>query len=270
MSEQDAADLFSALRSIGKDVVDADKLIAVAYKRSSFRVKPAFRSTSLAGQTAHPTQRQGSNNNSSNSGLFVSPRLHTSHEGLGAVPDNLIGIGLAHVGPASSLALAPIAAAGRDRERDKDNNSGSESPTRENLGDQGRDKDMERSSLHRASSWSGGRLSVDTTFPDRDSAVLRSASSGRGSFNNRPNSARGSKPDPLRLSSSADYRYSERERESISASDLRLSAEYLSAQNMSKRSKKSLRFVNGEFNFYRADIAVWRRSFRSILTVGIP
>ena len=99
-----------------------------------------------------------------------------------------------------------------------------------------------------------------------DFNVKSTVSTDRINFSNRPVSiSKAIKTDPLRLSVNADYRYSEKERESIVAADLRLSAEYLSAQKLKNRGKKLLPTINGELNFYRADIAVWRRSFRYLV-----
>jgi hypothetical protein len=70
--------------------------------------------------------------------------------------------------------------------------------------------------------------------------------------------------DSWRLSTGGDfdYHHSDQERDSVSARDLRLSAEYLSTQKFKKRHTRVTVQRNGELNFYRADIAVWRRSFR--------
>jgi len=60
--------------------------------------------------------------------------------------------------------------------------------------------------------------------------------------------------------SPADLSSGFRGSESMCAKDLRLSAEYLSAQKIKRR--RIVTYRNGDFNFYRADIAVWRKSFR--------
>ena len=250
--------------------MDADKLISIAYKRCNFRVKPALHSSRPAAsnsrsmsnssdgrpaaaatkpvqasssqtQTQNPPPGSGKTGNTSGRQL-ISPRLRTN-QGLGAVPDVLVGIGLAHVGPRSAAASAST---------DSINlNNG--------------DKEEEKIAFQRAHSWSIGRASMEAALPS-DFNVKSTVSTDRINFGNRPVSiSKATKTDPLRLSVNADYRYSEKERESIVAADLRLSAEYLSAQKLKNRGKKLLPTINGELNFYRADIAVWRRSFRYLV-----
>ena len=248
--------------------MDADKLISVAYKRCNFRVKPALHSSRSAkgisrsasdgnhtaavtkpGHTSSSSQphnpQSGISSIGSGSGRqLISPRLRTN-QGLGAVPDVLVGIGLAHVGPrvASTPSSDSI-------------NFHVSSPRMSEGGEE------EKIALQRANSWSIGRPPIEASSAV-DFSLKATVSADRISFSGRPISiTKATKPDPLRLSVNADYRYSEKERESIVAADLRLSAEYLSAQKFKNRGKKILPTINGELNFYRADIAVWRRSFR--------
>lgn len=92
---RDAGDLFTALRGIGKEITDPEILIAAAYKNYT----PQTFSRSLP--------RPKSFGNAKNSSLlhrstsFSSPKFgHKSQNRL--VPTDLIGIGLAHIGPADA------------------------------------------------------------------------------------------------------------------------------------------------------------------------
>lgn len=90
LAVKDASDLFEVLRGIGKEVVDADKLIAMAYK--SYSAKPLMRKVSRQQMPGSP---------GGDAHLTVSPRL-SNKSWFGAVPTELMGMGLAHTGPADA------------------------------------------------------------------------------------------------------------------------------------------------------------------------
>ncbi len=135
----DAGDLFTTLRKIGKDVVDADVLIAAAYKsyqpnNPSAKVLSSNSSNSSSSKTSpikstaqrlsvsaklpanKPAPQNGavppslnkpvykaspSNNSFKKNPIFdISPRLQKQSDA-GKVPNPLMGVGLAHVGPIS-------------------------------------------------------------------------------------------------------------------------------------------------------------------------
>lgn len=108
LAAKDASDLFSLLRNMGKDVVDADALIALAYKGyaprpilSKMQSSPAQSSSKK--KSASDTNGSTRPSRSMSAGLsneVMNPRLKTRYYKFqGAVPADLIGIGLAHMGP---------------------------------------------------------------------------------------------------------------------------------------------------------------------------
>lgn len=106
LAAKDASDLFSLLRNMGKDVVDADALIALAYKGYASRPilskihSPTNPSNKKTVDGAGESTRQARSMSAGFSHEVVNPRLKTRYYKFqGAVPSNLIGIGLAHMGP---------------------------------------------------------------------------------------------------------------------------------------------------------------------------
>ena len=79
LATRDSTELFTLMKDIGKDVVDPDTLIALAYK-------------SFNPVSSRPRKKQGN------------PRLGKSSAKKNAVPADLTGIGLAHCGPERSAA----------------------------------------------------------------------------------------------------------------------------------------------------------------------
>jgi hypothetical protein len=117
LAVKDASDLFTVLRVIGKDVIDPDILIATAYK--DYSTKPIVTrrwekndqyhyqhssSSSSSSSSSQPTTTVGRFASSIEKKLqsVISPRLDPKSS-LGAVPNRIIGVGLAHLG--SSLAV---------------------------------------------------------------------------------------------------------------------------------------------------------------------
>ncbi len=106
LAAKDASDLFSLLRNMGKDVVDADALIALAYKGYASRPilskiqSPANPSNKKTVDVTAEGPRLVRSMSAGFSQEVVNPRLKTRYYKFqGAVPSNLIGIGLAHMGP---------------------------------------------------------------------------------------------------------------------------------------------------------------------------
>jgi hypothetical protein len=97
MAVRDAGDLFNTLRSIGSDITDPEILIATAYKNyipsnSKGAMKNILRSRGSSSPAV--TMRKATTDN-------ISPRLHPMTPN-GAVPKDLLGLGLAHLGPADA------------------------------------------------------------------------------------------------------------------------------------------------------------------------
>jgi hypothetical protein len=110
LAAKDASDLFSLLRNMGKDVIDADALIAVAYKGYSphaslsrvvtSNLSPRYlihRKSSLDNTADGTTRPQRAM--TAGSLEVANPRLRANNKQHTAVPADLIGIGLAHMGP---------------------------------------------------------------------------------------------------------------------------------------------------------------------------
>lgn len=102
---RDAGDLFSALRNIGSDVVDADALIALAYK--DFSPRGSFKHTPVRHQQQTETSSEANKKSScvNNGQATLNPRLSVSRADYGIVPPELIGIGLAHIGPTKPISV---------------------------------------------------------------------------------------------------------------------------------------------------------------------
>lgn len=97
LSTKDAADLFALIKNIGDDVVDADELIVTAY-RSHCSAKSLQRGV-FEGSVGQSGMEQAASKKASSSDL-LNPRLKIRVlKDQGAVPDRLIGVGLAHIGP---------------------------------------------------------------------------------------------------------------------------------------------------------------------------
>ncbi len=98
MAVRDAGDLFNTLRSIGSDITDPEILISTAYKSyipSNARgaMKNILRNRGVSSPAASMKKVTSDN---------ISPRLHPMTAN-GAVPKDLLGLGLAHLGPADAL-----------------------------------------------------------------------------------------------------------------------------------------------------------------------
>jgi len=92
---KDAADLFNLIKNIGDDVVDADELIATAYRTHNAKGMIEKSSVSQSGMELASTGRLKKITSSD----LLNPRLKIRLKDQGAVPDKLIGVGLAHIGP---------------------------------------------------------------------------------------------------------------------------------------------------------------------------
>jgi hypothetical protein len=266
LAAKDASDLFGLLRNIGKDVIDADALIALAYK--GYSPKPLTYKIAVGPPTVSPIPSarkvaEGGSGGKTASGRSVSvgsvsevanPRLRGSNKQQGAVPAELIGIGLAHIGPdkcpdspvprtdAYEENLAYIDAVGTIGEP-----TGNSS--RANSSDSSVGTPTKNSGVAFAfgntllSRTSGSGQEFRSPVKERKDSV-----ESRGSFSStsgRPRSIR--QFTPLQVSS---------EQLSYEAYMLQYPQK---APGVRKKGKSTV------LNFHRADIALWRSSFRPAL-----
>ena len=100
LNTKDAADLFGLIKNIGDDVLDADELIATAYRTHHCNAKNqrGMFESSVSGSGME--QASTGRSKKATSSDLLNPRLKIRVlKDQGAVPDRLIGVGLAHIGP---------------------------------------------------------------------------------------------------------------------------------------------------------------------------
>lgn len=259
---KDASDLFALLRNIGKDVIDADQLIAIAYK--GYSPKPLLYKVQLT-PTVSPKNRVTMSAprpvravSVGTASEVANPRLKTQ-TAQGAVPMDLIGIGLAHMGPDNSpespsprtsayednfAYLDAVGTIGEPTPTSSRANS-AESTTSTGTGTPMKGNFLEL--LNFGTPNNGPKVRIPSyRSPSKDNKD--SGTTDRNSFTGtaaRPRSFRQFTP----LQVSADQ----------------LSYESYIAQNPHKA--QGVRKVNRSkvLNFSRADIALWRSSFRPSL-----
>eukprot|EP01038_Epipyxis_sp_PR26KG_P005733 gene5733-7917_t len=268
LAVRDAADLFTTLRNIGKDVIDADKLISIAYKKYSVKA------TKIGKNKTKVTHS------------LMSPRVRSGSK-TGLIPADLIGLGLAHFGPVMKQTVIPAVlttsqedghdgelnnnhykensisnANGGSTERFNDkyieNATNLASPTVVSMESKSDSKNnsptMPNIKLHLNTS-----ISLDNEIsppPPNNSPIPdnRKVSSSNNTHENSSNIT----TDVLPSSPSSAYNYS---RNSFSN---RLS-EDLQKKRMKRVVNQKKGNKNGDLNFYRADISLWRASFRPAL-----
>ena len=268
LAAKDASDLFGLVRNIGKDVIDADALIALAYRRHSVRplLSKLHRLPSQFSKTNNNNNSNNSNNNSSNArsksvderkrhinvnmiSEIVNPRLRNTNSNQGAVPADLIGIGLAHIGP-DTCPNTPIPRT----EAYSENQAYLEA-----VGTIGEPSGNLRSSIEsKTDSSPTARFAAGNTLLSRDSASERirfSSLERKTSTDTDRNSLSGS---------------SERPRSVRQFTPLQVSAEQLSydayiLQHPHKAPGVRRPGKHKVLNFHRVDIALWRTSYRPSL-----
>lgn len=219
---KDASELFTVLRSIGKDVVDAEVLIATAYK--SYKPNKMVRKTSSGNMLSKlvPSPRN----------MMYSPN-RTASKGMMNVPADLQGLGVAHMGP---LKLQPVPISNTSPIAPSTPKESALSPTE--ASDQSQLSPIELpSEVEESASVSSGvtkedeDIEVDSTI--RESTVVFAGTdlksnigelTGRNSFVENHSSL------------------------------------LVNKLKLEKRHKRGIK--KGEFAFYRSDIALWRSSFR--------
>jgi hypothetical protein len=270
LAAKDASDLFNLLRNIGKDVMDADALIALAYK--GFTTKPLLYRISVtptvspkesnnkkAGQDAARALRSVSVGSASD---VANPRLRASNKLQGAVPADLIGIGLAHIGPdkcpqspvprteAYTENLAYLDLVGTIGEPSSNSN---------------------RNSFNSTAGVNGGSA---TTTPVKSGGVafaagntlLSRAASAAATFRSPARERRESADGDRNSFSGASGRpRSIRQFTPLEVSSEQLNYETYIQQNPQKAPGVRKRRANKVLDFYRADIALWRSSYRPSL-----
>ena len=308
MNVRDAGDLFTTLRKLGKDVVDADVLISAAY-RSYQPNNPVTRSTnSGAGNSVNNSQKiltqslkaaaaAGANNGNSSSTkakpspltafrkqLFdISPRLGTQSDA-GKVPQVLQGVGLAHVGPIvgerpkaaryESVAdlntyVFDMADGSLPVEFDQDMMK-----TAQQMSDNLLSSEMYETKASEASSPVESKESSEPASPGKTSGPVSPTSPVARpppSPYDRPSLNSPMSPSAAELINNSTDSYDQSlftnpdqlltsVRDSIVAS--RAATIGLNTGNHTLKPKRNRKFKLGEFTFTRADIAVWRSTFR--------
>ena len=154
-STRDFTEMFLEMRSIGRNELDADSLIAMAYKSYS----PPSKSRIF------PSRSTGNLSNASSKGR--ADKGVRRYCGFNRVPSDLIGMGLAHTGPITRPRLCDVPVLAM-------------SPSTESKGDDLQSVGIERKegsgSIHGSESAIGYTLSSDTICTDRSNDILTAAS----------------------------------------------------------------------------------------------
>lgn len=159
-SSRDFTEMFLEMRSIGRNELDADALIAMAYKSYSAPSKSRIFSSRSTGSVKSTRSRGRADQ---------SMRRYC---GLNRVPSDLIGMGLAHTGPVSRPPLcdAPMLLSTSSDSKEEGQEEG------EGQGDDLQSLSIERKegsgSMHGSNSAIGNMLSSDTICTDRSSDML--------------------------------------------------------------------------------------------------
>jgi hypothetical protein len=267
MTVKDAGDLFTVLRGMGKDIVDADVLIGTAYKdffkMSNQRVvrsrlvstekspnphkKAAQNSVPTSPQTPRSAQRRRTiaAKIQTSFSTLISPRL-TSKSFLGAVPKDLIGVGFAHTGPIDAL------------EKYRAESSSSTSNEQQAVAETMIETRMVEF---------GGRIENELSAAEAEAEEeTYEDSSATTPVPSTPEKATPSEKkydDELMINPGVLLnRVSEINRPG-SFSEFKKQFDAKKGHPKPKRSdQRDRKARNGEFSFYRADIALWRSSFR--------
>lgn len=156
-STRDFTEMFLEMRSIGRNELDADSLIAMAYKSYS----PPSKSRIF------PSRSTGNLSNASSKGR--ADKGVRRYCGFNRVPSDLIGMGLAHTGPITRPRLCDVPVLAM-------------SPSTESKGDDlqsvgmGIERKEGSGSIHGSESAIGYTLSSDTICTDRSNDILTAAS----------------------------------------------------------------------------------------------
>lgn len=275
---KDASDLFALLRNMGKDVIDADQLIAVAYKGYTpkpflykIQLSPKVSTSKSAASTLVSPRPLSQAAGAGSASELANPRLKTRHIAHVAVPMDLIGIGLAHMGPDVSpeapsprtsayeenfAYLEAVGTIGEPTPNSSRANS-AESAASTGAGESPTGSPVKGNLLEQLSFGSpngGPKVRIPSyRSPSKDST------SNSNSFSYSTSTDRNS------FTGSAERPRSFRQFTPLQVSADQLSYEAYIAQNPHKA--QGVRKVNSRkvLNFNRADIALWRSSFRPSL-----
>lgn len=157
-STRDFTEMFLEMRSIGRNELDADSLIAMAYKSYSAPSKSRI----------FPSRSTGNLTNASSKGRADKGKGVRRYGGFNRVPSDLIGMGLAHTGPITRPRLCDVPVL-------------TMSPSTESKGDDLQSVGIERKegsgSIHGSDSAIGYTLSSDTICTDRSTSDILTAAS---------------------------------------------------------------------------------------------
>ena len=171
-SSRDFTEMFLEMRSIGRNELDADALIAMAYKSYTAPSKSRIFSSRSTGSVKSTRSRGRADQ---------SMRRYC---GLNRVPSDLIGMGLAHTGPVSRPPLCDVPVLLSTSSDSKEEGEGQEEGQEEGGGEgEGEEQvddlqslSIERKegsgSIHGSNSAIGNMLSSDTICTDRSSDIL--------------------------------------------------------------------------------------------------
>ena len=158
-STRDFTEMFLEMRSIGRNELDADSLIAMAYKSYSAPSKSRI----------FPSRSTGNLTNASSKGRADKGKGVRRYGGFNRVPSDLIGMGLAHTGPITRPRVCDVPVLAM-------------SPSTESKGDElqssvGIERKMGSGSIHGSDSAIGYTLSSDTICTDRSNSDILTAAS---------------------------------------------------------------------------------------------
>ena len=167
-SSRDFTEMFLEMRSIGRNELDADALIAMAYKSYSAPSKSRIFSSRSTGSVKSTRSRGRADQ---------SMRRYC---GLNRVPSDLIGMGLAHTGPVIRPPLCDVpvllSTSSDSKEEGEGQEEGEAEGEGEEQGDDMQSLSIERKegsgSIHGSNSAIGNMLSSDTICTDRSSDIL--------------------------------------------------------------------------------------------------
>lgn len=243
LSIKDSGDLFTVLRNIGNDIIDPEILISTAYK--SYVNRPVFFKRRII--------PRGFGTSSSRESLYNSPRLRPSSV-YGNVPPELIGIGFAHMGPmyVKKRTESTATDAGSEKTENRERLMSEEYVDLTAHSNEETQRDEAPIKID---------VSSGSSSPVSNSSHSPSLSPSTSPRNNNTSSTTNLSTDSV----DDDISFANPEVLLSRASEYRNNTQLFQNQNLVKKTRKNRKFKNGEFNFYRADITLWRASFRPSL-----
>jgi hypothetical protein len=272
LAAKDPGDLFNLLRNMGKDILDADVLIQLAYNGFSpkpmlDKISPPPSSPSILQKTRIGGVGFVRSLTAGTTSDLANPRLKNRQMNQGTVPADLIGIGLAHIGPESATATAATTSTSTSA---GESSSADSSPV-----------PFDANSRANSGLSSGGEGDNTGTDTGTGAEVVNERSRTPIDFPTDLNPLTTSRPAvvtvrengfSLTTRDSVDERPRPSQQELL---DLQVSADQLTYQNYisqnphklsgGERKPSAQRMRRKVLNFRRSDLALWRTSFRPAL-----